>query len=72
MAQACSPAAARLFLVCPSTDGLWIAREAHGVAEGLFRSRKDAVRFALVEGGHANIVRFSTSPEASSFAAART
>jgi hypothetical protein len=67
MGQACS--SARFFLVCPSTDGLWIAREANGLVEGLFRSRKDAVRFALVEGGHDNIVCCSGEPGTSSITA---
>jgi hypothetical protein len=70
LGQVCSPAAARLFLVCPSTGGLWIARDALGLVEGLFRSRKDAVRFALVEGGHDNVVCFSSDPEVPSFIAA--
>jgi len=69
MGQACPFPATRLFLVCPSADGLWIAREANGLAEGLFRSRKDAVRFALIEGGHDNVVCFSDDPGVSSFAA---
>lgn len=71
MAQGCSPAAARLFLVCPSTGGLWLARETGGLAEGLFRTRRDAVRFALAEGGHDNIVCFSADPATPSFIAPR-
>ncbi len=48
-----------MFIVCPSDDGLWIARETHGLAEGLFTQRRYAVRFAMSEGGTANMVCLS-------------
>jgi hypothetical protein len=50
---------AKFFIVCPSEDGLWIARETHGLAEGLFLQRRDAVRFAMSEGGTENMVCLS-------------
>ena len=70
LSEACVAGLSRLFLVCPSTDGQWLARDVHGLAEGIFRTRKDAVRFALAEGGHDNVVCFSPEPETPSFLAA--
>ncbi|WP_252511316.1 hypothetical protein [Phreatobacter aquaticus] len=61
------PASARFFVVCPSAGGLWIARESQGLAEGVFRTRQEAVRFALAEGGRDNVVRFSASPALPSY-----
>jgi hypothetical protein len=46
----------RLFLVAPLASGLWLARESEGRAEGLFRRREDAVRYARLEGGRSNAV----------------
>lgn len=48
-----------LFLVGRSKAGLWVARDLEGHSEGVFRDKKDALRFALFEGGHANAVMLS-------------
>jgi hypothetical protein len=56
-----------LFIVGPSSQGLWTARDLDGSAEGIFRTRKDAIRFALAEGGHDNVVTVSTDPVEPSF-----
>ncbi|MBA4792021.1 MAG: hypothetical protein AB1698_19605 [Pseudomonadota bacterium] len=54
-----APAAtAHTFLVAPSRKGLWVAREAAGSAEGVFRTQRDAVRFALSEGGSIQTIRY--------------
>lgn len=45
-----------LFLVGRSRQGNWVARDLEGRSEGIFRSQKEAVRFALFEGGHPNAV----------------
>ena len=45
-----------LFLVGRSSHGFWVARDLEGRSEGIFRNQKEAVRFALSEGGHANAV----------------
>ncbi len=54
--------ASHLFLVGRSRAGFWVARDLEGVSEGIFRDRKDAMRFALFEGGHANAVMLSPHP----------
>ncbi|QCI65741.1 RAG2 PHD domain containing protein [Phreatobacter stygius] len=59
--------APHLFIVGPCSHGLWTARDLDGSAEGVFRTRKDAIRFALVEGGHDNVVTLSTEPIEPSF-----
>lgn len=46
----------RLFLVSPCEGGLWRARESEGRAEGVFRRREDAIRFARLEGGRQNAI----------------
>lgn len=56
-----------LFLVGPSKGGFWVARDLEGTAEGIFRDKKDAVRFAMREGGHDNAVMLSPSPVEPSF-----
>lgn len=56
-----------LFVVGPCAHGLWTARDLDGSCEGVFRTRKAAIRFALVEGGHDNIVTLSTEPVEPSF-----
>lgn len=48
-----------LFLVGQSSHGLWVARDLEGRSEGIFRNQKEAVRFALAEGGHPNAVLIS-------------
>jgi len=48
-----------LFLVGQSRHGYWVARDLEGRSEGIFRNQKDAVRFALSEGGHLNAVLIS-------------
>lgn len=57
----------RYFVVCPALGGLWLARESHGFVEGVFRRRKDALRFALCEGGTDNIVCLSPGCATPSF-----
>ena len=56
-----------LFLVGRSTAGFWVARDLEGRTEGIFRDKKDAVRFALFEGGHANAVMLSPNAVEPSF-----
>jgi hypothetical protein len=56
-----------LFLVGRSTAGFWVARDLEGRSEGVFRDKKDAVRFALFEGGHANAVMLSPNAVEPSF-----
>lgn len=46
----------RTFDVTENADGLWVAHERHGLGEGVFRTRRDAVRFALFETGNPNSV----------------
>ncbi len=61
------PPQPHLFVVGPSSHGLWTARDLDGSAEGVFRTRKDAIRFALAEGGHDNVVTLSAEPIEPSF-----
>ncbi|WP_164738491.1 hypothetical protein [Aquabacter cavernae] len=60
LAQSRPTSTARLhsFLVGPSRKGLWVVREEDGSTEGVFRTQRDAVRFALSEGGSAQTIRF--------------
>jgi hypothetical protein len=55
MAQLASKSASKLngplFLLGQNSHGQWIIRELHGRMEGLFRDRKEAIRFALYESG---------------------
>lgn len=51
--------ASHLFLVGRSQAGFWVARDLEGLSEGIFRDKKEAIRFALFEGGHANAVMLS-------------
>jgi hypothetical protein len=46
----------RTFEVADNEQGLWIVHELHGLAEGVFRTRRDAVRFALFETGNPDSV----------------
>lgn len=41
----------RRFTVVQNSRGQWVAREGHGMVEGVFRRQRDAVRFALFECG---------------------
>jgi hypothetical protein len=41
----------RQFVVAQNARGKWVARETHGMIEGVFREQRDAVRFALYETG---------------------
>ncbi len=59
--------ASHLFLVGRSKGGFWVARDLEGRSEGIFRDKKDAVRFALFEGGHANAVMLSPNAVEPSF-----
>ncbi|SFI33089.1 hypothetical protein SAMN05216304_102287 [Bosea sp. OK403] len=59
--------ASHLFLVGRSTAGFWVARDLEGRSEGIFRDKKDAVRFALFEGGHPNAVMLSPNAVEPSF-----
>ena len=60
-------AESHLFLVGQSTRGFWVARDLEGRSEGIFRDQKEAMRFALYEGGHANAVLLSPAPVEPSF-----
>lgn len=62
---------ARLFHVCPSTGGLWLARESDGSCEGIFRERREAVKFALAEGQGEAVILFSAEAAAPSWLAVR-
>ena len=46
----------RTFEVAENGHGLWILHELHGLTEGVFRTRRDAVRFALFETGNPDSV----------------
>lgn len=59
--------ASHLFLVGRSQAGFWVARDLEGQSEGIFRDKKEAMRFALFEGGHANAVMLSPNPVEPSF-----
>lgn len=41
----------RSFTVAQNDRGQWVARETHGLIEGVFVTQRDAVRFALFETG---------------------
>jgi hypothetical protein len=41
----------RSFVVARNARGQWVARERHGLIEGVFLTQRDAVRFALFETG---------------------
>lgn len=60
-------ATSHLFLVGQSKTGFWVARDLEGQSEGIFRDKKDAVRFALFEGGHPNAVMLSPNAVEPSF-----
>jgi hypothetical protein len=60
-------ATSHLFLVGQSKAGFWVARDLEGKSEGVFRDKKDAVRFALFEGGHPNAVMLSPGAVEPSF-----
>ncbi|WP_332699875.1 hypothetical protein [Bosea sp. (in: a-proteobacteria)] len=60
-------AESHLFLVGQSKRGFWVARDLEGRSEGIFRDQKEAMRFALFEGGHANAVLLSPAPVEPSF-----
>ncbi|GAU83670.1 hypothetical protein [Bosea sp. BIWAKO-01] len=59
--------ASHLFLVGQSKHGFWVARDLEGQSEGIFREKKDAVRFAMFEGGHPNAVMLSPNAVEPSF-----
>lgn len=63
--------AGHLFLVGRSIEGFWVARDLEGSTEGIFRDRKEAVRFALSEGGHLNVVMLSPNAVEPSFGRGR-
>lgn len=42
----------RRFVVWQNPRGQWVAREGAGLTGGVFRSQRDAVRFALFETGN--------------------
>ena len=46
----------RQFTVSQNARGQWVAREGAGLIEGVFRSQRDAVRFALYEIGRPEAV----------------
>jgi hypothetical protein len=56
-----SDAVCHLFLVGQCKGGFWVARDLEGTAEGVFREKKEALRFAMREGGHDNAVMLSPS-----------
>ena len=41
----------RAFVVAQNERGQWVARERRGLIEGVFLTRRDAIRFALFETG---------------------
>lgn len=41
----------RSFVVARNERGQWVARECRGLMEGVFVTRRDAIRFALFETG---------------------
>jgi hypothetical protein len=41
----------RSFVVAQNERGQWVARESRGLIEGVFLTRRDAIRFALFETG---------------------
>lgn len=41
----------RAFVVAQNDRGQWVARETHGLIEGVFLTQRDAIRFALFETG---------------------
>ena len=45
------PSQSRSFVVAQNARGQWVARERHGLIEGVFLTQRDAVRFALFETG---------------------
>jgi hypothetical protein len=53
-----APVERRRFAVTQNAQGFWIARESHGLIEGVFVNQRDAIRFALFEsgGGSASVV----------------
>jgi hypothetical protein len=59
--------ASHLFIVGQSKGGFWVARDLEGRSEGVFRDKKEAIRFALFEGGHPNAVMLSPSAVEPSF-----
>ena len=46
----------RRFIVTQNEHGYWVASETRGLIEGVFISRRDAIRFALFEGGSRSVV----------------
>jgi hypothetical protein len=56
-----------LFLVGQSKAGFWVARDLEGCSEGIFRNKKEAIRFAIFEGGHHNAVMLSPNAVEPSF-----
>jgi hypothetical protein len=58
MAQLASKTVAKLnepiFLLGQNGHGQWVIRELHGRMEGLFKDRREAIRFALYESGTRN------------------
>jgi hypothetical protein len=42
--------------VTENASGLWVAHERRGLTEGVFRTQRDAVRFALFETGNPDSV----------------
>jgi|GEM_PF-2530022 len=56
-----------LFLVSKSKGGFWVARDLEDRSEGIFRDKKEAIRFALFEGGHPNAVMLSPNALEPSF-----
>ena len=46
----------RRFVVSQNLRGQWIVREGTGLIDGVFRSRREAVRFALFETGSPDTV----------------
>jgi len=56
-----------LFLVGRSQGGFWVARDLDGQSEGIFRDKRDAVRFALFAGGRPNAAMLSPDTVEPSF-----
>lgn len=58
-----SPAEARQFVVVRNAHGYWVARDTHGLIEGVFTDRREAIRFALFEASDRSAV-IAGGPEA--------
>jgi hypothetical protein len=56
--------ARRCFVVAQNPRGQWVARDRRGMIEGVFRTQREAVRFALFETGDPGSVSVISGGEA--------